>query len=307
MVFGGDVTWAHLNMNPVVIPPSAPKHAVTASAGPHGSIAPSGGLQVEHLSDVTFTITPDAGYAVAEVTVDGVSVGAVTSYTFEKVASSHTIQATFLQALTADPNQVVRGVGGFANIALTGGTAPYEIVVGDERIAGASLNENTLTVTCLSAGTTEITISDSASPPHTKQVSIVVTSGTPVGMEPGAVSADVPADSPVTLFINLTNSRGDDPADTSQEWFVFTGSRAGVKLPLYVLTGDGLIVDISTVTDFSTMTYDFDHASARASIATLSMAALGLIPGDVLIYGYAYTKTDVSQAVIENVVTLKIQ
>jgi hypothetical protein len=307
MVFGGDVTWAHLSMNPVVLPPTEPKHAMTASAGAHGSITPSGELQVEHLSDVTFTITPDEGYAVAEVTVDRVSVGAVTSYTFEKVAANHTIQATFTQVLTADPNQVVRGVGGFADIALTGGMAPYEIAVEDERIAGASLSENTLTVTCLSAGSTEITISDSASPPHTTRVSVVVTSGTPVGMEPGAVSEDVPADSPVTLFINVTNSRGDDPTDISQEWFVFTGIHGGVNLPLYVLTGDGQIVNISTVTDFSTMTYDFDHASDSASIATLSMAALGLIPGDVLMYGYAYTKTDVSQAVIENVVTLKGQ
>ncbi len=43
----------------------------------------------------TFTITPAANYKVSAVTVDGVSVGAVSSYTFSNVTANHTISASF--------------------------------------------------------------------------------------------------------------------------------------------------------------------------------------------------------------------
>ena len=43
----------------------------------------------------TFTITPAANYHVADVLVDGASVGAVTSYTFTNVTANHTIAASF--------------------------------------------------------------------------------------------------------------------------------------------------------------------------------------------------------------------
>jgi hypothetical protein len=71
---------------------------ITASAGAHGSISPSGDVYVPLGTDQKFTITPDAGYAVADVLVDGKSVGAVTVYTFTKVAVAHTIAASFTQA-----------------------------------------------------------------------------------------------------------------------------------------------------------------------------------------------------------------
>ena len=55
---------------------------ITASAGAHGSIAPSGQVQVALGASQTFTITADSGYHVDDVLVDGASVGAVTTYTF---------------------------------------------------------------------------------------------------------------------------------------------------------------------------------------------------------------------------------
>ncbi|MFN3554372.1 MAG: InlB B-repeat-containing protein [Bacteroidales bacterium] len=70
-------------------------YTITASAGPGGSISPDGDVQVAWGSDPTFTITPDPGYAIATVMVDGEDVGAVASYTFENVASDHTLTATF--------------------------------------------------------------------------------------------------------------------------------------------------------------------------------------------------------------------
>jgi hypothetical protein len=68
---------------------------LTASAGSHGSITPSGAVIVNYGSDQTFIITPDARYHVADVLVDGSSVGAVTSYTFSNVVAAHRITAAF--------------------------------------------------------------------------------------------------------------------------------------------------------------------------------------------------------------------
>jgi hypothetical protein len=69
--------------------------AISASAGPGGSISPSGTVTVDCGSDRTFTIDPDSCHTIADVLVDGVSVGAVGTYTFTSVAGGHTIAASF--------------------------------------------------------------------------------------------------------------------------------------------------------------------------------------------------------------------
>ena len=70
-------------------------YTIQASANAHGSISPSGTVKVRADADQTFTITPDSGYTVADVKVDGKSIGAVSTYTFEKIKGSHTIEAEF--------------------------------------------------------------------------------------------------------------------------------------------------------------------------------------------------------------------
>lgn len=70
-------------------------YTITASSGSNGSISPSGGVTVNHGSDQTFVMSPAPHYHVADVVVDGVSVGAVGSYTFEGVTADHTISVTF--------------------------------------------------------------------------------------------------------------------------------------------------------------------------------------------------------------------
>lgn len=76
---------------------STTSYTITATAGENGSISASGKVSVVKNSDKSFTITPDSGYDVSDVLVDGVSVGAVTSYTFENVAKNHTITASFVK------------------------------------------------------------------------------------------------------------------------------------------------------------------------------------------------------------------
>ena len=73
-------------------------HTIRAISGLNGSISPSGWTSVRHGWDQTFAITPDKGYAVAKVLVDGKSVGAVKSYTFKNVTKDHTIEVVFMKA-----------------------------------------------------------------------------------------------------------------------------------------------------------------------------------------------------------------
>ena len=73
-------------------------YTIKATAGTNGSITPSGWTSVRDGRDQTFTITPDKGYAVAKVLVDGKSVGAVKSYTFKNVTKDHTIEAIFMKS-----------------------------------------------------------------------------------------------------------------------------------------------------------------------------------------------------------------
>lgn len=68
---------------------------VTASAGEDGAISPSGETQYYYESDAAYTITPNEGYVISDVLVDGQSVGAVSSYTFSKLTTGHTIRAEF--------------------------------------------------------------------------------------------------------------------------------------------------------------------------------------------------------------------
>ena len=73
-------------------------YTIKATAGTGGSISPSGNVSVREGRDQTFTITPDKGYAVVNVKIDGKSIGAVKSYTFENVRRTHTIEVIFMKA-----------------------------------------------------------------------------------------------------------------------------------------------------------------------------------------------------------------
>ena len=84
------------------------KYTISASAGEGGSITPSGESTVIRDMDASYTVTPDNGYVIEDVKVDGKSVGAVSSYTFSKVRAGHTISATFKKSLTL-PGKTTRG------------------------------------------------------------------------------------------------------------------------------------------------------------------------------------------------------
>lgn len=90
------------------------RYIIEAEAGWGGDISPDGRVSVSSGSDKTFRITADEGYEIADVIVDGESVGAVSSYTFENVRKNHTISVTFTEdEPVADPDDT--GVSGWLN------------------------------------------------------------------------------------------------------------------------------------------------------------------------------------------------
>ncbi|MBR3797551.1 MAG: PKD domain-containing protein [Bacteroidales bacterium] len=70
-------------------------YTITASAGNGGTISNVGSTSVNCGDDITYTITPDEGYMISDIEVDGQSVGSENSYSFTNVTSDHTISATF--------------------------------------------------------------------------------------------------------------------------------------------------------------------------------------------------------------------
>jgi hypothetical protein len=74
-------------------------YSITATSESGGSISPAGSFTINYGSAKTFSITPNSGYSVADIVVDGASTGAVTAYTFSNVTADHTIHATFAQKI----------------------------------------------------------------------------------------------------------------------------------------------------------------------------------------------------------------
>jgi hypothetical protein len=87
-----------------------PVYTITASAGTGGTISPNGAVEVANGANQSFTITANTGYQVADVQVDGASIGAVTSYQFTNLTAPHTISATF--SVTTNTITATAGAGG---------------------------------------------------------------------------------------------------------------------------------------------------------------------------------------------------
>jgi hypothetical protein len=125
------------------------KYTITVTAGANGTITP-GTKTVNYGDSPTFTITPNTGYKIVDVKVDGVSnAGAVAagSYTFTNVTADHTIAATFeILRFTITPTAGANGTispstpqtvdyGGSATFTITPNTG-YRIL--DVKVDGVS-------------------------------------------------------------------------------------------------------------------------------------------------------------------------
>ncbi len=102
--------------------------SIVPTAGEHGSITPAATQTVNSGSDATFTITPDKGYYIDTLTVDGTAVQPTSSYTFTAVKANHTIAATFAPspAMCAITASVVGLNGG----SIVPGISPFTLPLG---------------------------------------------------------------------------------------------------------------------------------------------------------------------------------
>jgi len=136
-------------------------YSITATAGTGGTISPSGLLAVSGGTGKTFTIAPNTGYTISGVKVDGVSVGAVTTYTFSNVTANHTIAATFTYVVPTAPTVTsispLAGstAGGTAvQITGTGFISGSTVKIGAANATGVVVNSATSISAVTPAGTT---------------------------------------------------------------------------------------------------------------------------------------------------------
>ncbi len=97
---------------------TATTYTIAASAEANGSISPVGNVDVAAGTDKSFTITPNMGYAIDKVMVNGISAGAVGTYTFTNVQANQSIAATF-KASTITPGDIIGPDCATANTTVT--------------------------------------------------------------------------------------------------------------------------------------------------------------------------------------------
>ena len=140
---------------------------ITATAGNNGTISPSGEVIVVQGEDTTFNITPNNGYIISALLIDGNSVTITNSYTFTDVQANHTIHADFEEnvtvdtcytptALTVDPNSITSSS---ASLSWTSGynETAWEIEYktdDDANWSSVNVTTNPYTLSGLTANTT---------------------------------------------------------------------------------------------------------------------------------------------------------
>ena len=85
-------------------------YTITATAGTGGSISPSGSTSITSGGSQTYTIIANSGYKIADVNVDGSSVGASSTYTFSSVTSAHRISVGFASDASLSAGSVIIGM-----------------------------------------------------------------------------------------------------------------------------------------------------------------------------------------------------
>ncbi len=115
------------------------QYPIIASPSINGSISPNDTTLVNYNSNISYSITPSVGYAILEVFVDSISVGAVSSYTFTNVTEPHFIYATFQ---TGSPD-IIQSSSNNLNFTTT------QNVASDSQITVVSADVNQLTINIL--------------------------------------------------------------------------------------------------------------------------------------------------------------
>jgi hypothetical protein len=198
-----------------------PTYTITAGAGTGGSISPSGSQTVTKGGNMTFSVIPNSGFKVSGVMVDGSSVGAVGSYTFSNVTSSHTISASFVPSGHTDitntalydytgaslnGNSIKSGYGVFATVNANYGDVNNVTVTAQYNFGSGT---RTVTLAETSTGVFQFPV-NSESTQHYRCVYI------PAATTDGTYT--------ITFTITATDAGGNTLTDTKTNTFIVKGS-----------------------------------------------------------------------------------
>ncbi|MCK4378070.1 MAG: hypothetical protein KAW01_01930, partial [Deltaproteobacteria bacterium] len=123
-----------------------------------------------------------------------------------------------------------------------------------------------------------------------------------VGSAAGFVTVNVSATALLTLQVNTSNTHNDLPAQT---WLVFMLVKGVQTSSLYLLSNTA-VKEVTATTNFDNSQFTFTGTPAQ-TLVTLHMADLGLQSGDNFYYAYAYSTSDISGVIIENIVEINVQ
>ena len=122
-----------------------------------------------------------------------------------------------------------------------------------------------------------------------------------IGALAGLQQPSVPAQQPLELQVNSTNSRRDIPV---HQWLLYTTIINEAQSPLYLMSDRGMYeLTNDVLTHYINYTFTFDKDNVTP-ISSLSMSSMGLKAGDHFVYGYAYMNA--STIFIDNIVSIDV-
>ncbi len=229
---------------------------ITASAGAGGSISPTGANVIPYGTNSTFTLTPTTGYHVANVLVDGVSAGAVTSYTFTNVTVNHTLAATF----AIDTFTITTSAGAHGTVTPSGAqTVNYGASLGVTLTPATLYEVADVLVDGVSVGAVTSYTFSNVTAAHTLSATFQLIDEPPVLTVSSGTTSWTEEQSPVAVDPTLTLTDSDGPNLTGARVTFSTG---------YVSTQDRL-----TFATQGGITGTFDTASGVLTLTGSATAA----------------------------------
>ena len=222
------------------------KYTITATAGTGGTISPSGSVSVASGANQTFTITPNSGYAIGSVTVDGASAGTVSTYTFTGVAANHTIAATFavanatLTSISVAPSSASVTVNGTQQFSATAYDQSGNVMAPQPTFSwtvsgGGTITNGGLFTAAGTAGGPYTVTASSGSVSGTASVTVTSASAIKIG-ETTILSGDDNGNG--NLLLAQQTSLGQTATITSMSFYVTT-TGGSLRLGIYDATGPG--------------------------------------------------------------------
>jgi PKD repeat protein len=240
--------------------PSCGDYYITANSGPGGRISPSGTICVVRGTDKEFIFTPHSGYLIDYVLVDGVPIGAVSSYTFNNIVASHTIYVGFRKnECTKIITVTVDGDGG----TITPGT-DQTIYCGETIVfyvradSGSKILNLWVNGVVISEATNEIRYDYTFSNVNDDQsIRVEFTGGdptptptpTPCPSVTASLSSNV-SSGPAPLSVQFTDTSTSSADITGWQWNFGDGSgNSTVKNPVHTFTSVGTFIVTLTSTN----------------------------------------------------------